>query len=140
MVAASTIQQFTRKLSELRLSFLLYNYVTYRRIFWQSTSNLNFWPVFGKNTKVIVHGFVKKWGSEVGNEIEPNLVRMYVYMSWKSIVKLTVITCLVFCKTVDFYVMFWVKICSGCGFNYTAIYSKTKRATTIVFLIQLHYI
>ncbi len=30
-----------------------------------------------KNTKVIVHGFSKKWGSEVGNKIEPILVRMY---------------------------------------------------------------
>ncbi len=56
---ASTIHQFTGKLSELRLSFLLYNYVTCRRIFWQSMNNLNFGPVFWKNTKVIVHGFSK---------------------------------------------------------------------------------
>ncbi len=38
-------------------------------------------PFLGKNTKVIVHGFVKKWGSEVENGIEPFYDRMYVYMS-----------------------------------------------------------
>ncbi len=38
---ASTIQQFTGKLSKLRLLFLLCNYVTYRRTL-QSMSNLNF--------------------------------------------------------------------------------------------------
>ena len=27
-------------------------------------------PIFKKITKAIVHGFVKKWGFEVGNEIE----------------------------------------------------------------------
>ena len=42
MGVALTIQQFTGKLSELRVSFLLYNYITYRRIFWQSTSNFYF--------------------------------------------------------------------------------------------------
>ncbi len=34
---------------------------------------------FLKNTKVIVHGIVKKCGLEVGNGIEPFYVRMYVY-------------------------------------------------------------
>ncbi len=41
--------------------------------------------------------FFKKWGSEAGNEIEPIFVRMYVYMYWKSIAKLTVIAYLVLC-------------------------------------------
>ncbi len=34
--------------------------------------------IFGKTTKAIVHGFVKKWGF---GGIEPFYVRMYVYMS-----------------------------------------------------------
>ncbi len=38
-------------------------------------------PFFEKNTKVIVHGFVKNLGFEVGNGIELFYVRMYVYMS-----------------------------------------------------------
>ena len=58
---ASARLQFSGKLSKLRLSFLLCNYVTYRRIIWQSTEHFNFLSenaIFGKNTKVIVHGFV----------------------------------------------------------------------------------
>ncbi len=61
-------------------------------------------------------------------------LHMYMYIA-----KLTVIVCLVLCKTVDLYVMFCVKICIGCGFNYT-IYRKTKQAMTLVFVIQLPYI
>ena len=45
----------------------------------------------------------QKMGSEVENEIEPVLVRMYVYMSLKCMAKLTAIACLVFCKIVDLY-------------------------------------
>ncbi len=37
--------------------------------------------IFGKNTKAIVHGFVKKRSFEVGNGIEPFYVGMYIYMS-----------------------------------------------------------
>ena len=36
--------------------------------------------IFEKNTKAIVHGIIKKWGFEVGKEIEPFYVRMYVYV------------------------------------------------------------
>ncbi len=82
MGAASTIQQFTRNISELRLSFLLCNYDVYsgKRI-----DNFFFYvklPILGKNTKAILYnGIAKKWGSEVGNKIERILVRMYVCMS-----------------------------------------------------------
>ncbi len=51
-------------------------------------------PFFEKNTKVIVHGFVEKWGFEVGNGIEPFYVAMYVYMSWSYTQKIRVTTCL----------------------------------------------
>ncbi len=81
---ASTILQFSGKLCKLRHLFSLCNYVTYRRTFWQRMDCFNFLyqnAIFGKNTKVIVHGFVKKWGFEVGNGIEPFYVGMYVYMS-----------------------------------------------------------
>ena len=84
MGAASTIQQLTGKLSELRLSFLVCIHVTYRRIFWKSMDDFYFIfqnAIFEKNTKAIVHGFVKKWGFRVGDGIEPNYVSMYVYMS-----------------------------------------------------------
>ena len=37
-----------------------------------------FWK---KHQGYIVHGSIEKWGSEVGNRIEPVFVRMYVYMS-----------------------------------------------------------
>ena len=53
---------------------------------------------------------------------------------------LIVVACLFLCLSTDCYVMFCVKICSGCGFNYTAIYRKTKRATTLIFVMQLRYI
>ncbi len=56
------LQQFSAKLSKLWLSFSLCNYVTYRRIFWQSMEDLYCLcqnPIFVKNTKVIVHCFVK---------------------------------------------------------------------------------
>ena len=36
--------------------------------------------VFEKNTKAIVHGFVKKWIFRIGIGIEPFCVRMCVYM------------------------------------------------------------
>ena len=55
--------QFSGKLSKLRLSFLLCNYVIYRRIFWQSMVDFYYLcrnSVFEKITKaIIVHGFVK---------------------------------------------------------------------------------
>ena len=31
-------------------------------------------------------------------------------------------------------------LCTRCGFDYTAIYRKTKRATTLVFSMHLRYI
>ncbi len=65
---------------------------------------------FGKKTKVIVHGFVKKWGFQVGNGIEPFNVRMYVYMFWNYISQMRVTASLVFFKTIDLLVMFRVKI------------------------------
>ena len=43
-------------------SFSLCNYVTYRRIFWQSMERFHCVCqniIFEKNTKAIVHGFVK---------------------------------------------------------------------------------
>ena len=92
--AASIIREF----SELRLSFLLCNHIIYRRIFWQSMSTLNFLPIFGKNTKAIVHGFVKNWAFQVGHGIKPNYVSMYVYMSWNCIANLTIKASLVFVK------------------------------------------
>ncbi len=81
---ASTNSKFSRKLSKLRRSFSLCNYVTCRCIFWQSMNLFHFLyrnAIFGKNTKAIVHGFVKKWGFEVGNGIKLFYVRIYVYMS-----------------------------------------------------------
>ncbi len=59
---ASTGLQFSGKLSKLWISFSLCNYLTYKRIFQQRIGNFNFLgrnPIFGKNTKVIVHGFSK---------------------------------------------------------------------------------
>ena len=59
-------------------------HVTCRRIFWQSMDDFYFLfenAIFEKNTKAIVHGFVKKWGFGVGDGIEPNYVSMCAYMS-----------------------------------------------------------
>ena len=101
---------FTGKLSELRLSFLLCNHITYRRIFWQSMSILNFLPIFGKNTKAIVHGFVKNWAFQVGHGIKPIYVSMYVYMSWNCIANLTIKASLVFVKLwICMLTHFWKK-------------------------------
>ena len=73
------------KLSKLRLSFVQCNYVTHRRIIWQSMADFYFLfenAIFGKNTKaIIVHSFVKIWRFGIGNGIEPFCVRMYVYMT-----------------------------------------------------------
>ncbi len=99
----STNHQLSGKLSELRLSFSLWNYVTYRRIFWQSMDVLYFlcWnAVFWKNHQGYSSWFFEKWGSEVGNEIEPILVRTNVYMSWNYTVNLTVIACIFLHKNV----------------------------------------
>ena len=52
----STNLQFSGKLNKLRLSFLLCNYVIYRRIFWQSMVDFYYLcrnSVFEKITKVI---------------------------------------------------------------------------------------
>ncbi len=60
---ASTLL-FSRKLSKLWLSFFLCNYVIYRRTLWQSMDRFHFlwWnPIFGKNTKAIVHKKIRKW-------------------------------------------------------------------------------
>ncbi len=65
---------------------------------------------------------------------------VYMYMHVLKVhskIDISVIVCLVL---EDLYVMFCVKICSGCGFNYTSIYWKTKRAMTLVFVVQLRYI
>ena len=56
----------------------------YRRIFYESMDDFYFLPekaIFGKNTKAVVHGFVKIWRFGIGNGIEPFCVRMYVYMT-----------------------------------------------------------
>ncbi len=47
-----------------------------------------FTPFFEKNTKAIVHGFVKNWCFQVGNGIEPFLVRMHVYIHVQYVLKL----------------------------------------------------
>ena len=59
---ASTILQLSGKLCKLQSSFFLCKYVTYRRIFWQSMDRFHCVcrnVIFEKNTKAIVHGFVK---------------------------------------------------------------------------------
>ena len=65
---ASVRLHFSGKLSKLRLSFLLCNYVTYKRIIWQSTGNFFIFnlkmPFFEKITKAIYSlRFCQKWGS-----------------------------------------------------------------------------
>ena len=61
------------KLSQLWLSFLLCNYVSYRHMFRQSIENFYYLrenAIFWKNTKAIVHGSVKIGVSAVGDGIE----------------------------------------------------------------------
>ena len=56
--------------------------MTYRHIFWQSMVDFYFLrqnAIFlkKKHTKAIVHGFVEKWGFEVGIRNQSFYVRMY---------------------------------------------------------------
>lgn len=61
-------------------------------------------PFFGKSTKAIVHGSLKKWGFEVGNGIDPGCTvyvlklhcTLYLYV---AIIRVT--ACSVFLKTMD---------------------------------------
>ena len=48
----------------------------------------------GKKHQGYSSRFFQKWGFQVGNEIEPFHVRMYAYMSWMYIPKITVTACL----------------------------------------------
>ena len=72
------------KLSELWLSFLLCNYVLYRRMFWQSIEDF-YYLLENTDLKKKHQGysswFFQKWRFRVGNGIEPFYARMYVYMS-----------------------------------------------------------
>ena len=69
-------------------------------------------PFFGKNTKPIVHGFVKKWGFSIGNGIESFYVRMYVYMSCNYTLKIRAIACLVFLKLwICMYMYMAIAVC-----------------------------
>ena len=55
---------YTAILCKLRHSFSLCNYTTYRRTFSQSMDRFHAkTPFLEKNTKTIVHGFIKKWVS-----------------------------------------------------------------------------
>ena len=129
---------YRKTISELRLSFLLCNYVTYRRIF---GAIWIFDPFFEKNTKVIYSSrFFKKWGSEVGNEIKPILVRnqnvrLYVLKVYSKIDSHSI--CLVLNCLWCFVWRSVVADIARCGLYYTLIYMW---ATTLVFVIQLRYI
>ena len=117
---ASTNPQFSRKLSKLRRSFSLCNCVTYTRIFWQCMNLFHLLyrnAIFGKNTKVIVHGFVKIWGSEVGNRIKPFYVRIYVYMSWNYTPKIRVTAFLFNPFNYGFVCEYLSENLCRCGFN-----------------------
>ena len=88
--------QLDWKLSKLWHSFLLYNYVTYRRTFYSKYKQFEFsTPFLEIITKAIVHGFVKIRRFCIGNGNESFSVRMYVYMYWNCIPKMRVIAFLV---------------------------------------------